>query len=123
MKGWDDMANNDLKTMVKQALEKDAVFFEEAVTRLEDLRFYVSRFGINCDDQLVQQVDAYMSELISLKNRIGGTNTPGGFRGAGDGGGSGGERRNVINATNTTKPTTEVEKKAKPQKTLGESSD
>lgn len=82
------MANNDLKTMVKQALEKDAVFFEEAVTRMEDLRFYVSRFGGNCDDQLVQQVNEYIKELTNLKRRI---------VGAGDGGGSGSEKRNATN--------------------------
>lgn len=57
------MANNDLKNMAKQTLEKNKIFFDEAVSKMEDLRFYASRFGGSCDDLLIKQIDLYISEL------------------------------------------------------------
>ena len=44
------MASSDLKSMAKAALEKNKVFFDEAMEKLADLRFYASRFGGSCDD-------------------------------------------------------------------------
>ncbi len=64
------MATTDLKVMVKQALEKDAVFFDEAVTRLTDLRFYISRFNANYDDLIVEKIDEYSDRLIELRAGI-----------------------------------------------------
>lgn len=67
------MASTDLKNMTKQTLEKNKVFFDEAVSKMEDLRFYASRFGGSCDDLLLKQIDLYISELQSLKKSISGT--------------------------------------------------
>lgn len=67
------MATNDLKNMAKQTLEKNKVFFDEAVFKMEDLRFYASRFGGSCDDLLLKQIDLYISELQALKKSISGT--------------------------------------------------
>lgn len=67
------MANNDLKNMAKQTLEKNKIFFEEAVSKMEDLRFYASRFGGSCDDLLIKQIDLYISELQQLRRSISGT--------------------------------------------------
>lgn len=64
------MATNDLKNMTKQTLEKNKVFFDEAVSKMEDLRFYVSRFGGSCDDLLIKQIDLYITELQKLKRTI-----------------------------------------------------
>ena len=70
------MAASDLKTMTKQSLEKNKVFFDEAISKIEDLRFYASRFGGSCDDLLIKQIDLYISELRQLKASItGGTNS------------------------------------------------
>ena len=51
------MAASDLKTMTKQSLEKNRIFFDEAISKIEDLRFYASRFGGSCDDLLLKQID------------------------------------------------------------------
>lgn len=64
------MATTDLKVMVRQALEKGDGFFEEAVTRIEDLRFYISRFNVSYDDLMVERIDRYIHELEQLKSRI-----------------------------------------------------
>ena len=64
------MANNDLKNMSKQTLEKNKIFFDEAVSKMEDLRFYASRFGGSCDDLLIKQIDLYISELQQLRRNI-----------------------------------------------------
>lgn len=66
---------NDLKNMAKQTLEKNKIFFDEAVSKMEDLRFYASRFGGSCDDLLLKQIDLYISELQQLKKSIAGTAT------------------------------------------------
>lgn len=66
-------AANDLKNMAKQTLEKNKIFFDEAVSKMEDLRFYASRFGGSCDDLLLRQIDLYISELQQLKKSISGT--------------------------------------------------
>ena len=68
-------AANDLKNMTKQTLEKNKIFFDEAVSKMEDLRFYASRFGGSCDDLLLKQIDLYISELQQLKKSISGTAT------------------------------------------------
>ena len=68
-------AVNDLKNMAKQTLEKNKIFFDEAVSKMEDLRFYASRFGGSCDDLLLKQIDLYISELQQLKKSISGTTT------------------------------------------------
>ena len=73
-KGGTPMAAADLKSMAKQTLEKNKVFFDEAVSKMEDLRFYASRFGGSCDDLLIKQIDLYISELQALKKNISGTN-------------------------------------------------
>lgn len=70
------MASTDLKAMAKQSLEKNKIFFDEALTKIEDLRFYASRFGGSCDDLLLKQIDLYVSELQQLRRSISGaTNT------------------------------------------------
>ena len=69
------MATTDLKTMTKQSLEKNKVFFDEAISKIEDLRFYASRFGGSCDDILLKQIDLYISELQRLKKNISGSET------------------------------------------------
>lgn len=68
-------AANDLKNMAKQTLEKNKIFFDEAVSKMEDLRFYASRFGGSCDDLLLKQIDLYISELQQLKKSISETTT------------------------------------------------
>ncbi|MBQ7795926.1 MAG: hypothetical protein IJ374_05135 [Lachnospiraceae bacterium] len=68
-------AVNDLKNMAKQTLEKNKIFFDEAVSKMDDLRFYSSRFGGSCDDLLLKQIDLYISELQQLKKSIAGTAT------------------------------------------------
>lgn len=68
-------AANDLKNMAKQTLEKNKIFFDEAVSKMEDLRFYASRFGGSCDDLLLKQIDLYISELQQFKKSIAGTAT------------------------------------------------
>lgn len=65
-----NMAASDLKTMARQSLEKNKVFFDEAISKIEDLRFYASRFGGSCDDLLIKQIDLYISELKALKTSI-----------------------------------------------------
>ena len=69
------MAASDLKTMTKQSLEKNRIFFDEAINKIEDLRFYASRFGGSCDDLLLKQIDLYISELQQLKKTIVGAGT------------------------------------------------
>lgn len=70
------MASTDLKAMAKQSLEKNKIFFDEAISKIEDLRFYASRFGGSCDDLLLKQIDLYISELQQLRRSISGpTNT------------------------------------------------
>ena len=69
------MATTDLKVMVKQSLEKGDAFFEEAVGRMEDLRFYISRFNASYDDLMVEKIDRYIRELEQLKARITGEST------------------------------------------------
>ena len=64
------MANTELKNMVKQTLEKNKIFFDEAVSKMEDLRFYASRFGGSCDELLIKQIDLYVSELQQLRRSI-----------------------------------------------------
>ena len=64
------MANTELKNMVKQTLEKNKVFFDEAVSKMKDLRFYASRFGGSCDELLIKQIDLYVSELQQLRRSI-----------------------------------------------------
>ena len=66
------MASTDLKTIAKQTLEKNKVFFDEAVSKIEDLRFYASRFGGSCDELLLKQIDLYISELQQLRRSIAG---------------------------------------------------
>ncbi len=68
------MATADLKNMAKQTLEKNKIFFDEAVSKMEDLRFYAGRFGGSCDDLLLKQIDLYIAELQQLKRTISGTN-------------------------------------------------
>lgn len=68
------MATTDLKNMTKQTLEKNKIFFDEAVSKMEDLRFYASRFGGSCDDLLLKQIDLYIAELQQLKQSISGIN-------------------------------------------------
>lgn len=70
------MASTDLKTMTKQTLEKNKVFFDEAIGKIQDLRFYAGRFGGSCDDLLLKQIDLYISELQQLRRSIAGTTTP-----------------------------------------------
>lgn len=67
------MASNDLKNMAKQTLKKNKIFFDEAVSKMEDLRFYASRFGGSCDDLLIKQIDLYISELQQLRRSISGS--------------------------------------------------
>ena len=67
------MAASDLKTMAKQSLEKNKIFFDEAISKIEDLRFYAGRFGGSCDDLLLKQIDLYITELKQLKASIVGT--------------------------------------------------
>ena len=69
------MAASDLKTMTKQSLQKNRIFFDEAISKIEDLRFYASRFGGSCDDLLLKQIDLYISELQQLKKTIVGAGT------------------------------------------------
>lgn len=69
------MASTDLKTMAKQTLEKNKVFFDEAISKIQDLRFYAGRFGGSCDDLLLKQIDLYISELQQLRRSIAGTTT------------------------------------------------
>ncbi len=69
------MATTDLRNMTKQTLEKNKIFFDEAVSKMEDLRFYASRFGGSCDDLLLKQIDLYIAELQRLKQNISGINT------------------------------------------------
>lgn len=69
------MAASDLKTMTKQSLEKNRIFFDESISKIEDLRFYASRFGGSCDDLLLKQIDLYISELQRLKKTIVGAGT------------------------------------------------
>ena len=69
------MAASDLKTMTKQSLEKNRIFFDEAISKIEDLRFYASRFGGSCADLLLKQIDLYISELQQLKRTIVGAGT------------------------------------------------
>lgn len=69
------MATADLKNMTKQTLEKNKIFFDEAVSKMEDLRFYASRFGGSCDDLLLKQIDLYISELQKLKRTISGSSS------------------------------------------------
>ena len=69
------MAASDLKTMTKQSLEKNRIFFDEAISKIEDLRFYASRFGGSCDDLLLKQIDLYISELQRRKKTIVGAGT------------------------------------------------
>lgn len=66
------MASSDLKSMAKAALEKNKVFFDEAMEKLADLRFYASRFGGSCDDLLIKQIDLYIAELQQLRGSISG---------------------------------------------------
>lgn len=66
------MASTDLKTIAKQTLEKNKVFFDEAVSKIEDLRFYASRFGGSCDELLLKQIDLYITELQQLRRSIAG---------------------------------------------------
>ena len=66
------MASTDLKTMTKQTLEKNKVFFDEAISKIQDLRFYAGRFGGSCDDLLLKQIDLYISELQQLRRSIAG---------------------------------------------------
>lgn len=73
------MASADLKAMIKQTLEKNKIFFDEAVSKMEDLRFYASRFGGSCDDLLLIQIDVYIAELQQLRHSIAGR-TPGNDR-------------------------------------------
>jgi hypothetical protein len=70
------MASTDLKTMTKQTLEKNKVFFDEAISKIQDLRFYAGRFGGSCDDLLLKQIDLYISELQQLRRSIAGTASP-----------------------------------------------
>ena len=58
------MATTDLKTMTKQSLEKNKVFFDEAISKIEDLRFYASRFGGSCDDLLLKQKSQVQAYLV-----------------------------------------------------------
>ena len=69
------MATTDLKNMTKQTLEKNKIFFDEAVSKMEDLRFYASRFGGSCDDLLLKQIDLYIAELQRLRQNISGVKT------------------------------------------------
>ena len=69
------MATSDLKTMTKQSLERNRIFFDEAISKIEDLRFYASRFGGSCDELLLKQIDLYISELQQLKKTIVGAGT------------------------------------------------
>lgn len=69
------MASTDLKTMTKQTLDKNKVFFDEAISKIQDLRFYAGRFGGSCDDLLLKQIDLYISELQQLRRSIAGTTT------------------------------------------------
>ena len=69
------MASTDLKTIAKQTLEKNKVFFDEAVSKIEDLRFYASRFGGSCDELLLKQIDLYITELQQLRRSIVGQTT------------------------------------------------
>ena len=69
------MATTDLKTMTKQTLEKNKVFFDEAISKIQDLRFYAGRFGGSCDDLLLKQIDLYISELQQLRRSIAGTSS------------------------------------------------
>ena len=69
------MATTDLKNMTKQTLEKNKIFFDEAVSKMEDLRFYASRCGGSCDELLLKQIDLYIAELQRLRQNISGVNT------------------------------------------------
>lgn len=52
---------------------KNKVFFDEAMEKLADLRFYASRFGGSCDDLLIKQIDLYIAELQQLRGSISGS--------------------------------------------------
>ena len=69
------MASTDLKAMTKQPLEKNKFFFDEVVSKIEDLRFYASRFGGSCDDLLLKQIDLYIADLQRLRRSIAGQAT------------------------------------------------
>ena len=64
------MAASDLKTMTKQSLEKNRIFFDEAISKIEDLRFYASRFGGSCDDLLLKQIDLYIMDMTQNEREI-----------------------------------------------------
>ena len=66
------MATTDLKVMAKQKLEENKVFFNEAVAKIEELRFYAGRFGGNCDELILKQIDTYITELKQLRKTIDG---------------------------------------------------
>ena len=66
------MATTDLKVMAKQKLEENKVFFNEAVAKIEELRFYAGRFGGNCDELILKQIDTYIAELKQLRKAIDG---------------------------------------------------
>lgn len=68
------MATTDLKNMTKQALEKNKVFFDESIAKMQDLRFYAGHFGGSCDEQLLKQIDLYIAELQKLRKSIVGMN-------------------------------------------------
>lgn len=67
------MATSDLKNMTRQALEKNKVFFDESIAKMQDLRFYAGHFGGSCDELLIKQIDLYISELKQLRQSIVGT--------------------------------------------------
>lgn len=69
------MASTDLKNMTKQNLDKNKVFFDEVVTKIQDLRFYANHFGGSCDDLLLKQIDLYIAELQQLRKSIATTST------------------------------------------------
>lgn len=60
----------DLKTITKQTLEKNKIFFDESVSKIKDLRFYTSQLGGSCDDLFVKQIDLYIQELQQLRKSI-----------------------------------------------------
>ena len=61
---------NDMKTLTKNALERDKIFFDEYIKSIRDIKFHAESFGSSVDDLLVAQIDVCLGELRALKNTL-----------------------------------------------------
>lgn len=61
---------NDIKTLTKNALERDKIFFDEYIKGIRDIKFHAESFGGSIDDLLVAQIDVCIGELRTLKNTL-----------------------------------------------------